>query len=72
MDRLNKQKILSFLKNNKFVLLIIAIGVALLLLPSSSTKKEVQKSEAVETFSDDEYAANLEKKLEELDRKSVV
>lgn len=68
MDRLNKlpQKILSFLKNNKFVLLIIAIGVALLLLPSSSAKKEVQKSETVETFSDDEYAANLEKKLEEL------
>ena len=68
MEHLNKipQKLLDFIKKNKFVLLIVAIGVALLLIPSSGTKTEAPEVQAEETLSDEEYAANMEKKLEEL------
>lgn len=68
MEHLNKipQKILDFFKKNKFVLLIVAIGVALLLIPSSGTKTEAPEVQAEETLSDEEYAENMEKKLEEL------
>lgn len=68
MEQLNKlpQKIFDFFKRNKFVVLIVAIGIALLLIPSSGQKKEVQNEEKEETISDAEYAANMENKLEEL------
>lgn len=68
MEHLNKipQKLLDFIKKNKFVLLIVAIGIALLLIPSSGTKTEAPEVQVEETLSDEEYAANMEKKLEEL------
>ena len=69
MDQLNKlpQKIIEFLKKNKFVLLLIVIGVVLLLLPSFGSKSEAtNEKQQEETMSDTEYAVSMEKKLEEL------
>lgn len=60
------QKAVDFFKKNKLVLLMVLIGVILLLLPSSGSKKEEQTEKTADRISDTAYAADLEKRLEEL------
>lgn len=68
MAQLNKvsQKLLAFFKKNKFVLLILVIGVALLLLPTSGSKKEQKETQTPQKLTDAEYTAQMEQRLEEL------
>lgn len=68
MERVNQlpQKILQFYKKNKLVLLMVVIGIALLLIPSSGKKEQKPEKVQQSALSDEDYADNMEKKLEEL------
>lgn len=60
-------KLLDFLKKNKFVILILVVGLILMTIPSGE-KQEKKNLPAQETksFSEVEYATQMEERLEEI------
>lgn len=61
------QKLSAFLKKNKFVILVLCLGLVLLLIPSGNktSEKESPKAETA-SMDEDDYAAKMEVKLEEI------
>ena len=61
------RKVLKILKKYKFAVLILLLGIALLLLPSSQKETKTQTTEAPQTTEDDDaYAAQTEQRLTEM------
>ena len=61
------QKLSGFLKKNKFVILVLFLGLVLLMIPSGKKSAEnVSPKEETPSFTEDDYAAKMEVKLEEI------
>ena len=60
-------RLAKMLKKYKYAALVLLLGIALLLLPSGKSKKEVQESKTVSAeLDDDGYAALTEQRLTQM------
>ena len=60
-------KLLDFLKKNKFVILILVVGLILMTIPSGEKQEEKNlPAQETKSFSEVEYATQMEERLEEI------
>ena len=61
------KKLTNFLKKYKYVVLVLALGLALLMLPSGNQEEKVTQPEsAAEALQEHEYASRIEEQLEQI------